>query len=74
MFPLLMIFVFLWLGIKVVGLVIRITWGLTKLIASALLVIALPLLIVSLIFWSGVTLLLPIILLCIAFGILKACT
>jgi hypothetical protein len=36
-------------------------------------IFALPLLIVCFIFWGGITLALPIILLCIAFGILKAC-
>ena len=42
--------------------------------ASILMVFALPLLIVGIIFWSGIALLVPIALLCGAFGILKACT
>ena len=74
MFELLVMIAFLWLMIKVIGLAIKVTWGLAKIVAGILMVFALPLLVVSVLFWSGVALMLPIILLCVAFGILKACT
>ena len=74
MFELLVMIAFLWLMIKVIGLAIKVTWGLAKIVAGILMVFALPLLVVCFLFWSGVALMLPIILLCVAFGILKACT
>ena len=74
MFVLLVVIAFLWLMVKAIGLAFKVTWSLAKIIASILLVFALPVLIVCFIFWSGVALLLPIVLLCIAFGILKTCT
>ena len=71
MFELLVMIVCIWLTIKVIGLAFRIAWGLAKIVASILMIFALPLLIVSIIFWSGIALLIPVALLCGAFGILK---
>ena len=74
MFELLVMIACIWLTIKVIGMAFRITWGLAKIVAGVLMIFALPLLIVSIIFWSGIALLIPVALLCGAFGILKACT
>ena len=74
MFELLVIIAFLWLMIKGIGLAFKLTWSLAKVVASILMVLALPLLIICFIFWSGIVLMVPIVLLCVAFGILKACT
>ena len=73
MFELLIVLVFLWLMFEVFKLCFKITWGVVKLIAGILAVLALPLLIVGILFWSGVALVLPIVVLCVAFGLLKAC-
>lgn len=74
MFELLIVIAFLWLMIKAIGLAFKVTWGIAKIIASILMVFALPVLIICFIFWSGIALMLPVVLLCAAFGILKACT
>ena len=73
MFELLVGIAFVWLMIKSIGLAVRLAWGLAKIVASILMVLALPLLIVCFVFFGGIMLLLPVILLCVAFGILKAC-
>ena len=74
MFEVLVMIAFLWLMIKAIGIAFKLTWGLAKIVASILMVLALPLLIIGILFWSGIALLVPIALLCGAFGILKACT
>jgi len=71
MFELLILVLFIWLTIKVIALGLRLAWGLTKGIASLLLVIALPTLIGCLLFASGIVLLLPIALLSAALWIIK---
>lgn len=58
---------------KAVGLAFRMAWGLGKIIASILFAVAVPLLVVCLVFASGVVLFVPLLLVSIAFGILKAC-
>lgn len=63
----------LWLSWKALGLVFRMTWGLTKFIVSALFALALPLLIGCLFFAGGLLILLPLGLIGLAFGIVKAC-
>lgn len=50
---LLTIIVFCWLSFKLLGLFFRMAWGAAKLIASILFVIALPLLVLCLIFAGG---------------------
>lgn len=74
MFIFLVSIAFLWLMFKVLGLAFKLTWSLAKIVASILMVLALPLLVLCFLFWGGLTLLAPIGLLGIAFGILKACT
>ncbi len=73
MFEILVVVAFVWLLIKVLGAVFKITWGLAKVVASILMVIAAPMLILCLIFASGILLLIPLALIAIAFAILKAC-
>lgn len=65
--------VFCWLFFKVLGLALKAAWGVTKIAASLLMAIALPLLIVCLIFAGGLLLLIPLALVALAFGLLKAC-
>ena len=59
MFTLFVIFVFVWLFVKSVGLAFHVTWGLAKIAATLLFVIALPLLVVFAILGSLLPLLLP---------------
>ncbi len=74
MFELLILVVFVLMILKLIGLVFRLTWGAAKIIASILMVIAVPALFACLIFAGGIALLLPLALIGIAFGIVKACT
>ena len=73
MLELLTIILFCWLSVKLLGLFFRIAWGMAKFIASVLFVIALPMLVLMLIFAGGMLLLIPLGLLALAFGILKTC-
>ena len=73
MLEIMILIVFCWLSFKLLGLFFRMAWGMAKFIASVLFVIALPLLVLCLIFAGGMLLLIPLGLLALAFGILKAC-
>ena len=73
MFELLVMLAFLWLMIRSIGIAFKLTWSLAKIVASILMVFALPLLIVCFLFCSGIALMIPVAVLCAAFGILKAC-
>ena len=73
MFELLTIVVFAWLLIKAIGLAFKLTWGMAKIVASILLVLALPLLIVCLLFVGGAILIVPVAMIGIAAGIMKSC-
>ena len=73
MFELLTTVVFVWLLVKAIGLAFKLTWGAAKLIASLLIGLALPALIICLVFVGGIALLIPIAVIGIAVGILKAC-
>lgn len=73
MFELLIIAIFLWLFVKVIGLTLRMTWGIAKITVSLLIGLALPVLFVTLIFVGGIALLVPIAMIAIAAGIVKAC-
>lgn len=73
MFELLVLILFAWLFIGSIRLAFRITWGLAKIVAVILFVLALPALIATLLLTSGVFLLLPIVLVGMAFIILKSC-
>ena len=73
MFELLIIAIFLWLLVKAIGLALRLTWGIAKIAAAILIGLAFPVLIVCFIFVGGIALLVPVIMIAIAAGILKAC-
>lgn len=73
MMELLVVVLFCWLFFKAVGLAFRMAWGTAKIIASLLFAVAVPLLILCLVFAGGVLLLLPLALIGIAFGVLRAC-
>lgn len=65
---------FVWFFFKALKLMFKITWGITKIIAVILFVIALPTLIGCLLFASGAVLLLPLALIGAAFGLVKTQT
>ena len=73
MFELLTIIVFAWLLIRAIGLAFKLTWGMAKIVASILMVVALPLLIVCLLFVGGAILIVPVAMIGIAAGIMKSC-
>jgi hypothetical protein len=73
MMELLTVILFCWLFFKAMGLAFRMAWGTAKILASVLFAVAVPLLVLCLIFAGGVFLLLPLALIGIAFGVLKAC-
>ncbi len=64
---------FIWLFFKALKLTFKITWGITKIIAVVLFVIALPALICCLLFASGAILLIPLAIIGAAFGLVKWC-
>ena len=73
MFELLVVIAFCWLFIKAIGLVFRVSWGLAKVVAVILFVLALPTLIGCFLVAGGAALLIPIALVGAAVGILKSC-
>ena len=73
MFELLTTAIFLWLLVKTIGFAFRLTWGVAKIAASILIGLALPVLILCLIFAGGIVLLVPLVMIAIAAGILKVC-
>ena len=73
MFELLTTVIFTWLLVKTIGLAFRLTWGMAKIIATIMMVIALPVLIFCLVFVGGLALMIPIAVIGMAFGLLKAC-
>ena len=73
MFELLTTAIFLWLLVKTIGFAFRLNWGVAKIAASILIGLALPVLILCLIFAGGIVLLVPLVMIAIAAGILKAC-
>lgn len=73
MFELLTVVLFVWLSVKAIGLAFKLTWGAAKIAASILMAIALPVLVVCLVFVGGIALIAPIAVIGIALGILKAC-
>lgn len=72
MLEILTVILFCWLFFKALGLAFRVAWGTTKIIVSLLFALAVPLLVVCLLFAGGIALLLPLALVGIAFGLLKA--
>lgn len=72
MLDLLVTILFCWLFFKAVGLTFRVAWGTTKIIASLLFTVAVPLLVGCLLVAGGLMLLLPLAMVALAFGLLKA--
>ena len=64
---------FIGLFFKALKLTLKITWGIAKIIAIILFVVALPTLIACLLFAGGAILLIPLALICVAFGLVKWC-
>ena len=73
-FEILIVVLFAWIFCGAIKLLFKATWGLAKILATILFVIALPALIGCLMVASGIILLLPLGLIALAFIILKACT
>ena len=73
MFELLITVLTVWLGIKAIGLMLKLTWGITKLVVGILIVLAFPALLGCLLFAGGILLLIPLAMIAIATGIVKAC-
>lgn len=73
MFEIIAIILFFWILGKSFGLAFRLTWGLAKFTASIVLILAMGMLVFSLLFAGGLLLLVPLAVVGITFGILKAC-
>ena len=73
MFELLTVAIFVWLVVKAIGLTLRLTWGFARVVASILITLALPALVLCLIFAGGILLLVPLVMVAVAAGIVKAC-
>jgi len=73
MFGIICFILFCWLFFKAMGLALKVTWCVGKVIASILCVVALPAMIGGLLIAGGIILLIPVALIAIAFGTLKAC-
>lgn len=73
MFELLVLILFGWIFFGAVRMAFQVTWGIAKIVASILFALALPVLIVCLLFAGGLVLLLPVALIALAWGVLKMC-
>lgn len=73
MFEILVLILSIWLFWKGIVLAFKITWCMAKFIAIILLIAAAPVLVAVLLFAGGFLLLLPLALIAVAVGILKAC-
>ena len=71
MLEILTVILFCWLFFKALGLAFRAAWGAAKIIAALLFTVAVPMLVLCLMFAGGIALLLPLALVGIAFGLLK---
>ena len=72
MLEIFVVILFCWLFFKALGLALRLAWGTTKVIVSLLFAVAVPMLLAGVLFAGGFLLLLPLILVGIAFALLKA--
>lgn len=73
MFEILIVIVFIWLLITAIRLALKLTWGFAKIIASILTVLALPLLVIFLLFAGGAVLMIPVAMIGLAAGMLRSC-
>lgn len=74
MIELLILALFIWLSIKAIGIALKLTWGAAKILAAIVFVIALPVLVLCLLFASGIVLLVPVALIAVVLAILKSCS
>lgn len=72
MFEILVIVAFIFLVVKFLRLAFKIAWGLAKIVAFLLFILALPALLICVLFASGLVLLLPLVLIGIAIALLGA--
>ena len=72
MLDLIITVLFCWLFFKALGLVFRLAWGVTKILVGLLVTAAAVTLVGGVLFAGGLVLLLPIALVGIALGLLKA--
>lgn len=72
MLELLITILFLWLSYKFIGLALKITWGVAKLIASLLFIFALPSLVICILFAGGLLLIIPVLMLIGAIALLSS--
>lgn len=70
-FNILVTVAFIWLFFKVIGFLLKATWGLAKIVATILLVLALPALVLCFVFAGGALLLIPLALVAGAFALIK---
>lgn len=73
MLDLIITVLFCWLFFKALGLTFRLAWGVTKIVAWLLFSIAVPMMVGMLMLAGGILLLLPLALVGLAFGLVKAC-
>ena len=73
MLEILVTILFCWLFFKAAGLAFRVAWGVAKIIASLLLVLAVPFLILGLVFAGGLVLFVPVVMIAIALAVLADC-
>ncbi len=64
----------IWLLIKAISLAFKITWGVAKIVATILMILAVPIFVVCLVFVGGFFLLIPVALIAGALGLLKICS
>lgn len=72
MLDFLVVILFCWLFFKALGLAFKAAWGTAKILASILFAIAVPMLVICVAFAGGIILLVPVALMGLAFGLLKA--
>lgn len=73
MFEILVTLLSLYFFISAIKLALKITWGATKIVASILLCLAFPVLILCLVFAGGALILIPALFIAGAFALLKKC-
>ncbi len=72
MLDLLLVGLCVWLFFKGLGLAARMAWGAAKIAASVLFALALPMVLLCLVFAGGLLILVPMAMIAIACGLLKA--
>lgn len=72
MLEILITILFCWLFFKALALCFRVAWGTAKILAFVLFAVALPMLVLGVLFVGGLALILPLILVGIAFALLKS--